>query len=115
MNTPLTTAQKRTLEIFVRFYLENGYGPTLRELMDALGFTSTNAPGELLERLERKGFLERPGPRGRQAHSRGLIPTAAGVAAVEPPTSQFIPAQRCELHELTHFAACPACRKVRGF
>ena len=55
----LTPRQNDVYLHLVKYVRENGNGPTLREIMAALGFASTNAVRQHLERLAKKGFIER--------------------------------------------------------
>jgi repressor LexA len=70
VNKNLTSRQEEGLE-FIRSYIqEQGAPPTLREIADGLGISSSNGARSLVEVLERKGVLER-----RPGLSRGLVIT----------------------------------------
>lgn len=82
----LAPRQHAALLAFGRHVATTGGAPTLRELAEALGIASTNAAGDFLAALRRKGYLVR-----QPAISRGHRLTAAGRAvlarygiAVEP-------------------------------
>lgn len=64
----------QTLRFIAFFIAERGYPPTTREMADGLGYTSSHASADRIERCERKGFLVRSGV----THSRGLRLTVAG-------------------------------------
>jgi repressor LexA len=55
----LTARQIEVRDTIARLTAERGYAPTLRELGDALGMTSTNAVNDHLVALERKGAIKR--------------------------------------------------------
>lgn len=62
----LTNRQRLVLRAIVETTQVRGYPPTLRELCDALGVSSTNGMSTHLAALERKGFISR---QPRQARS----------------------------------------------
>lgn len=69
-------ATSRQTEIVVhvaRYVRANGIAPTVRELADALGITSTNGVVDHLLALERKGLIERA-----QGKSRAVVLTTVG-------------------------------------
>lgn len=55
----LTEKQKRVLEFIEQFTKEHGYPPSVREIGAAVGLTSTATVHGYLERLEKKGYLDR--------------------------------------------------------
>jgi repressor LexA len=55
----LTQRQRHVLEQIFRAIRENGHSPTVREIMDRLGLSSTCTVQRHLEALERKGFIRR--------------------------------------------------------
>jgi len=65
----LTDRQKAVLEFIQDHIEETGYPPTIREIGDHLGITSTNGVNDHLKALERKGYLER-----QTGKSRALKP-----------------------------------------
>ena len=70
MNRNLTSRQEEGLEFIRNYIQEQGAPPTLREIADGLGISSSNGARSLVEVLERKGVLER-----RPGLSRGLVIT----------------------------------------
>jgi repressor LexA len=58
-NRPLTERQREVLGAINYSIAKRGYPPTIRELADGLGVTSTNGVSELLDALERKGVIQR--------------------------------------------------------
>ncbi len=67
MNTQLPERQKKVLGFLEDYIGENGYPPTVREIGDAIGVTSTSLVSYYLKHLEQKGFIDRA-----EAISRGI-------------------------------------------
>ncbi len=63
----LTDRQRRMLEFIQRFAEENGYPPSIREIGNAVGITSTSVVNYNLNRLVEEGYLGRD-----QNVSRGI-------------------------------------------
>ena len=59
MNTVLTKKQTGFLSFLKEYLQEKGYPPTLREIMDGLGLSSTNIVKKYLDILERKGYIRK--------------------------------------------------------
>ncbi len=59
MIKPLTKKQLRFLSFLKERLQERGYPPTVREIMDGLGLSSTNMVKKYLDVLERKGYIKR--------------------------------------------------------
>ena len=81
----LTPRQRKVLEV-IRDWVERfGYPPSVREIGDAVGLTSTSSVHHQLRTLERKGYLRRDPHRTRAVDVRGPDDTVAGQesAAVE--------------------------------
>jgi repressor LexA len=67
----LTPRQRRVLEV-IRDWVERfGYPPSVREIGDAVGLTSTSSVHHQLRALERKGYLRRDPNRTRAVDVRG--------------------------------------------
>jgi len=63
----LTDRQEEVLSYILRMLEQQGYPPSVREICDAFGFSSTRGALRHLEALERKGFISRaPGARAIQ-------------------------------------------------
>jgi repressor LexA len=72
----LTPRQRKVLEV-IRDWVERfGYPPSVREIGDAVGLTSTSSVHHQLRTLERKGYLRRDPNRTRAVDVRG--PEEAG-------------------------------------
>ena len=67
----LTPRQRKVLEV-IRDWVERfGYPPSVREIGDAVGLTSTSSVHHQLRTLERKGYLRRDPHRTRAVDVRG--------------------------------------------
>ncbi|MFJ1456794.1 transcriptional repressor LexA [Nocardia sp. N2S4-5] len=79
----LTVRQRKVLEVIRTSVSERGYPPSIREIGDAVGLTSTSSVAHQLRALERKGYLRRDPNRPRAVDVRGLDETALRAAAGE--------------------------------
>jgi repressor LexA len=57
--SPLTARQRRILEFISETVHERGYPPTVREIGEAVGLTSSSSVHAQLENLERRGLLHK--------------------------------------------------------
>lgn len=64
---PLSERQQRILEFIRRFVAENSYPPSIREIGEGVGISSTSVVNYHLKALQRRGYIERD-----PAVSRGL-------------------------------------------
>jgi repressor LexA len=71
----LTTRQQRVLEVIRDSVQRRGYPPSIREIGDAVGLTSTSSVAHQLKMLEKKGFLRRDANRPRAVDVR--VPSRA--------------------------------------
>jgi repressor LexA len=93
----LTERQRTILQVIRASVTERGYPPSIREIGDAVGLTSTSSVAHQLRTLERKGYLRRDPNRPRAVDVRGaddvvtpLVSTdVAGSDALPEPT--FVP------------------------
>jgi repressor LexA len=77
----LTPRQRKVLEV-IRDWVERfGYPPSVREIGDAVGLTSTSSVHHQLRSLERKGYLRRDPNRTRAVDVRSPEETADAAAA----------------------------------
>jgi repressor LexA len=95
-DTALTERQRTILEVIRSSVTTRGYPPSIREIGDAVGLTSTSSVAHQLRTLERKGYLRRDPNRPRAVDVRGLDETppaavteVAGSDALPEPT--FVP------------------------
>lgn len=101
INAGLTERQRKVLEVIRASVTERGYPPSIREIGDAVGLTSTSSVAHQLRTLERKGFLRRDPNRPRAVDVRGLDEVQADHAAAvadgsapaedQLPTPTFVP------------------------
>jgi repressor LexA len=61
----LTHKQQMVLDFLKREIKQNGYPPTVREICDAVGLSSTSTVHAHLETLERKGYIRRSPTKNR--------------------------------------------------
>jgi repressor LexA len=55
----LSERQKKILEVLERFQDQNGYPPSIREICEKTGISSTSVVNYYLEQLEEMGYIER--------------------------------------------------------
>jgi repressor LexA len=80
----LTPRQRKVLEV-IRDWVERfGYPPSVREIGDAVGLTSTSSVHHQLRALERKGYLRRDPNRTRAVDVRGPEDTADAAPGTPP-------------------------------
>ena len=91
--TTLTERQRTILDVIRASVTSRGYPPSIREIGDAVGLTSTSSVAHQLRTLERKGYLRRDANRPRAVDVRGaedgphLVQTdVAGSDALPEPT-----------------------------
>ena len=70
MAEQLTTRQRRILEVIRDAVADRGYPPSIREIGEVVGLTSTSSVHSQLEALQRKGFIRRDPtkPRAIEVH-----------------------------------------------
>ena len=66
----LTTRQRKVLEVIRESVERRGYPPTIREIGQAVGLTSTSSVSHQLQTLQKKGFLRRDPSRPRAVDVR---------------------------------------------
>ncbi|AEV76054.1 SOS regulatory protein LexA [Mycolicibacterium rhodesiae NBB3] len=96
LDTGLTERQRTILDVIRASVTTRGYPPSIREIGDAVGLTSTSSVAHQLRTLERKGYLRRDPNRPRAVDVRGadslpsIVATdVAGSDALPEPT--FVP------------------------
>ncbi|MEV4125182.1 transcriptional repressor LexA [Nocardia sp. NPDC049707] len=82
----LTVRQRKVLEVIRTSVSERGYPPSIREIGDAVGLTSTSSVAHQLRTLERKGYLRRDPNRPRAVDVRGLDEAVRAVTSL--PTTE---------------------------
>src|SRR5690606_23537333 len=94
----LTQRQRMVLEVIRDSVQRRGYPPSMREIGEAVGLTSTSSVSHQLRTLQRKGFLRRDPNRPRAVEVRvpGTTPVRTDEEAFDagtpPSTAQPTPA-----------------------
>ncbi|WP_106401901.1 transcriptional repressor LexA [Actinocorallia populi] len=83
--TGLTQRQRMVLEVIRDSVQRRGYPPSMREIGEAVGLTSTSSVSHQLRTLQRKGFLRRDPNRPRAVEVR--VPGGRPVRATDPASS----------------------------
>src|ERR1700742_940962 len=87
----LTQRQRTILEVIRASVTTRGYPPSIREIGDAVGLTSTSSVAHQLRTLERKGFLRRDPNRPRAVDVRGADELGVAAPATEVAGSDALP------------------------
>jgi repressor LexA len=93
----LTPRQRKVLDVIRASVERRGYPPSMREIGEAVGLTSTSSVAHQLAALERKGFLRRDPHRPRAVDVRTPDDTAPSESYDETgsgdarPTPTFVP------------------------
>ncbi len=89
----LTARQRKILDVITETVERRGYPPSMREIGEAVGLTSSSSVAHQLSSLERKGFLRRDANRPRAVEVR----TPSGKPSGRPP--QSLRQTHCEPHQ----------------
>jgi repressor LexA len=85
----LTWRQRKVLQVIQESVQQRGYPPSMREIGDAVGLTSTSSVAYQLSRLQRKGYLHRDISRARSVEV--LLPGHPAMSAgPEKPSVGFL-------------------------
>jgi repressor LexA len=87
----LTERQRTILEVIRTSVTSRGYPPSIREIGDAVGLTSTSSVAHQLRTLERKGYLRRDPNRPRAVDVRGSEEMVTPVVATDVTGSDALP------------------------
>lgn len=87
----LTERQRTILEVIRNSVTTRGYPPSIREIGDAVGLTSTSSVAHQLRTLERKGFLRRDANRPRAVDVRGSDDMVTPVVTTDVTGSDALP------------------------
>lgn len=95
-DSALTERQRTILDVIRASVTSRGYPPSIREIGDAVGLTSTSSVAHQLRTLERKGYLRRDPNRPRAVNVRGAddaaLPSVTEVAGSDAlPEPTFVP------------------------
>jgi repressor LexA len=86
----LTARQQRVLEVIREWLDRFGYPPSVREIGEAVGLTSTSSVAHQLRALERKGYLRRDPNRPRAVGVRPLDDEPE-VGSAQRPAPAYVP------------------------
>ncbi|MGH3372949.1 MAG: transcriptional repressor LexA, partial [Nocardioidaceae bacterium] len=93
--TGLTPRQQRVLEVIRAAIEDRGYPPSMREIGERVGLTSSSSVAHQLRTLEEKGFLKRDPnrPRAMQVFAPGeVVESGTGDAGINPmPAATYVP------------------------
>jgi repressor LexA len=78
----LTPRQQRILEFIRQTVQDRGYPPTVREIGEAVGLTSSSSVHARLANLQRKGMLRKDASRPRAIEVAGSRPRGSGAVSV---------------------------------
>jgi repressor LexA len=87
----LTERQRTILEVIRSSVTTRGYPPSIREIGDAVGLTSTSSVAHQLRTLERKGFLRRDANRPRAVDVRGSDDMVTPIVTTDVAGSDTLP------------------------
>ena len=91
VDSSLTERQRTILNVIRASVTSRGYPPSIREIGDAVGLTSTSSVAHQLRTLERKGYLRRDPNRPRAVDVRGVDDAAVVTPVTEVPGSDALP------------------------
>ena len=87
----LTERQRTILDVIRASVTQRGYPPSIREIGDAVGLTSTSSVAHQLRTLERKGYLRRDANRPRAVDVRGADEQVTPIVATDVAGSDALP------------------------
>jgi repressor LexA len=89
----LTPRQRKVLEVISSSVERRGYPPSMREIGEAVGLTSTSSVAHQLTTLERKGFLRRDAnrPRAVEVKVPSAVPHDPTGEGDERPAPTYVP------------------------
>ena len=87
----LTERQRTILDVIRSSVTTRGYPPSIREIGDAVGLTSTSSVAHQLRTLERKGYLRRDPNRPRAVDVRGADEAVTPIVTTDVAGSDALP------------------------
>ncbi|MCV7239359.1 repressor LexA [Mycolicibacterium celeriflavum] len=87
----LTERQRTILDVIRSSVTTRGYPPSIREIGNAVGLTSTSSVAHQLRTLERKGYLRRDPNRPRAVDVRGADEAVTAIVATDVAGSDALP------------------------
>ncbi len=91
LDSGLTERQRTILDVIRASVTDRGYPPSIREIGDAVGLTSTSSVAHQLRTLERKGYLRRDPNRPRAVDVRGADDHVTPIVATDVVGSDSLP------------------------
>ena len=91
VKSSLTERQRTILDVIRASVTSRGYPPSIREIGDAVGLTSTSSVAHQLRTLERKGYIRRDANRPRAVDVRSSDDVAAAAPATDVAGSDALP------------------------
>ena len=91
VDSSLTERQRTILNVIRESVTTRGYPPSIREIGDAVGLTSTSSVAHQLRTLERKGYLRRDPNRPRAVDVRGADDHVAAAPVTDVAGSDALP------------------------
>jgi repressor LexA len=91
LDTGLTERQRTILDVIRASVTNRGYPPSIREIGDAVGLTSTSSVAHQLRTLERKGYLRRDPNRPRAVDVRGADDVVTPIVTTDVAGSDALP------------------------
>jgi repressor LexA len=90
-NPVLTPRQRTILDVIRASVTSRGYPPSIREIGDAVGLTSTSSVAHQLRTLEKKGYLRRDPNRPRAVDVRSADDVSRATAVTDVAGSDALP------------------------
>jgi repressor LexA len=87
----LTERQRKILQVIRASVTSRGYPPSIREIGDAVGLTSTSSVAHQLRTLERKGFMRRDPNRPRAVDVRAADDSVTPIVTTDVAGSDALP------------------------
>src|SRR5947208_13669158 len=87
----LTPRQRTILDVIRASVTTRGYPPSIREIGDAVGLTSTSSVAHQLRTLERKGYMRRDPNRPRAVDVRSPEDMATPIVTTDVAGSDALP------------------------
>lgn len=90
-SSSLTERQRTILDVIRTSVTTRGYPPSIREIGDAVGLTSTSSVAHQLRTLEKKGYLRRDPNRPRAVDVRGADDATGATVTTDVAGSDALP------------------------
>ena len=81
---PLEPKEQLILDYIKDMIRKNGYSPSIRDICTALNIKSTSTVHTCLDKLEKKGYIQKENGKSRTLRVEGTVPLSAAGDAEEP-------------------------------